>query len=202
VDSDATFAGPHFSCFHDLRAESIMVDASYTGADGYGVKIVCLLESNTARGLDTHQGAMLLFSGETGEALALLNASVLTELRTPAVTAVATEILAHPDSRDRCAALSVELDVPVVVIVITATNAVSPLLRHSWLRPGTHVNAIGSCVPHTRELDTATMLRPGCSSTPWSRRHTKRAWRSRTSRRPGSCTPAREETGVGTRVEY
>ncbi|MGW4522109.1 ornithine cyclodeaminase family protein [Amycolatopsis sp. NPDC004378] len=180
---------------------------AYTAGAGYGVKIVCLFEGNTALGLDAHQGAMLLFSGDTGEALALLNASVLTELRTPAVTAVATEALARsgaaeltvfgigvqgaahvrtlaavrPLKRVRvvagdasragraCAALSAELGVPVEVassaeeavraadIVVTATTATAPVLRHEWLRPGTHVNAVGSCVPHTRELDTATM---------------------------------------------
>jgi ornithine cyclodeaminase len=42
-------------------------------------------------------------------------------------------------------------------IVVTATSAPEPVLRREWLAPGTHVNAIGACVPGDRELDTATM---------------------------------------------
>ncbi len=42
-------------------------------------------------------------------------------------------------------------------VVITATNAREPVLRREWLKPGTHVNAVGSSIPTTRELDTATV---------------------------------------------
>ena len=31
------------------------------------------------------------------------------------------------------------------------------MLRRTWLAPGTHINAVGACVPGARELDTATM---------------------------------------------
>jgi ornithine cyclodeaminase len=42
-------------------------------------------------------------------------------------------------------------------IVVTATASPVPVLRREWLAPGTHVNAVGACVPGDRELDTATM---------------------------------------------
>src|SRR6266702_8884184 len=52
-------------------------------------------------------------------------------------------------------------DLPAAVagagIVVTATTSSDPVLRRDWLAPGTHVNAVGSCVPGARELDTATM---------------------------------------------
>ena len=54
---------------------------------------------NPARGLDAHQGAVLLHDGETGELRAILNASPITEIRTAAVSAVATRALARPDAR-------------------------------------------------------------------------------------------------------
>ena len=41
---------------------------------------------NPARGLDAHQGAVLLHDGETGQLRALLNASAITEIRTAAVS--------------------------------------------------------------------------------------------------------------------
>jgi len=44
-------------------------------------------------------------------------------------------------------------------IVITATNSTTPVLDASWIRPGTHVNAIGSFRPDMRELDPALFAR-------------------------------------------
>ena len=49
-------------------------------------------------GKDAHQGAVMLFSTETGELLALMNASEITALRTAAVSAVATRLLAREDA--------------------------------------------------------------------------------------------------------
>ena len=54
---------------------------------------------NSARGLDPHQGAVLLHDGETGVLQAVVNASAITEIRTAAVSAVATKLLARPGAR-------------------------------------------------------------------------------------------------------
>jgi ornithine cyclodeaminase/alanine dehydrogenase-like protein (mu-crystallin family) len=43
-------------------------------------------------------------------------------------------------------------------VVVTATSAAEPILERVWLKAGAHVNAIGSSIPTTRELDTATMV--------------------------------------------
>ena len=40
---------------------------------------------------------------------------------------------------------------------MTATNSPRPVLRREWLAAGTHINAVGACVPRDREIDTATM---------------------------------------------
>jgi ornithine cyclodeaminase/alanine dehydrogenase-like protein (mu-crystallin family) len=42
-------------------------------------------------------------------------------------------------------------------VVVTATSAAEPILRRAWLKQGVHINAVGSSIPTTRELDTATM---------------------------------------------
>lgn len=42
-------------------------------------------------------------------------------------------------------------------IVVTATSSATPVLERSWLAEGTHINAVGACLPHARELDSATM---------------------------------------------
>ena len=65
-----------------------------------GVKVICVFNGNPARGKDSHQGAVLLFDAETGEPLALMNASAITEIRTAAVSGVATRLLARDEAGD------------------------------------------------------------------------------------------------------
>jgi len=42
-------------------------------------------------------------------------------------------------------------------VVVTATSAEEPILRGAWLKPGAHVNAVGSSRPDARELDDEAM---------------------------------------------
>jgi ornithine cyclodeaminase len=65
----------------------------------FALKAICLMPGNPARGLDAHQGLVTLFDGETGIPTAVLDASAVTEIRTAAVTAVATGTLARQDAR-------------------------------------------------------------------------------------------------------
>ena len=50
-------------------------------APAYALKTICLFPDNPTRGLDAHQGTVTLFSGETGEVRALMNASAITAIR-------------------------------------------------------------------------------------------------------------------------
>src|SRR5581483_11294595 len=65
----------------------------------YGIKEVCVYPGNPARGLDTHLGCVILHDGETGAPKLIANASAITAIRTAAVSAVATKLLARDDSR-------------------------------------------------------------------------------------------------------
>ncbi len=65
-----------------------------------GVKVINVFNGNPAKGKDSHQGAVLLFDAETGEPLAMLNASAITAIRTAAVSGVATRLLAREDAGD------------------------------------------------------------------------------------------------------
>src|SRR5215471_10972601 len=65
----------------------------------FALKALCLMPGNPARGLDTHQGTVTMFDGETGVPTAILDASAITAVRTAAVTAVATSVLARDDAR-------------------------------------------------------------------------------------------------------
>lgn len=42
-------------------------------------------------------------------------------------------------------------------VIATATNALRPILQGDWLKPGAHVNAVGSPRPNWRELDDRVM---------------------------------------------
>ena len=70
------------------------------GADPvFSLKEIVVSPGNSARGLDPHQGAVILHDGQTGLLRAVLNASAVTEIRTAAVSAVATKRLARPGAR-------------------------------------------------------------------------------------------------------
>jgi ornithine cyclodeaminase/alanine dehydrogenase-like protein (mu-crystallin family) len=165
-----------------------LMPAHRGGADGaYVLKEVVVVPENPRRGLDAHQGAVLLHDGTTGELRAILNASAITATRTAAVSAVATRALARPDARTVAIlgsgvqgqaherALRVVLpDADIRVwspsrggraedvvrgadVVCTCTSSSTPVLRREWLAPGAHVNAVGSSIPTARELDTETV---------------------------------------------
>jgi ornithine cyclodeaminase/alanine dehydrogenase-like protein (mu-crystallin family) len=181
---------------------------SYRGGErpAFGLKAINVIPDNPRlRGLDAHQGGVLLSDGETGEPVAFLNASAITEIRTAAVSAVATRALARKGARglailgagvqarshlDAMAALggferarvwsrtaeharklASEADTPFHLeavgsaeeavrgadVVVTATAATEPVVRREWIADGVHINAVGACLPHVRELDTQTV---------------------------------------------
>jgi thiomorpholine-carboxylate dehydrogenase len=71
--------------------------------------------------------------------------------RTPAHArrfAEAHEVRAVPDA---------EAAVADADVIVTATNAREPILKGAWLKPGAHVNAVGSPRPTWRELDDEAM---------------------------------------------
>ncbi|MFI5272497.1 MAG: ornithine cyclodeaminase family protein [Ktedonobacterales bacterium] len=153
--------------------------------------------------------AVLLYSGDDGRLLALVEADWLGQMRTGAASGVATRYLARPDARTACligtggqartqalalcavrsitrllvygrsverreafaAELARQVSADVVAvgsaeeavrdadIVVTATTAREPVLRGAWLRPGTHVNAMGSNWHNRREVDAEALER-------------------------------------------
>jgi thiomorpholine-carboxylate dehydrogenase len=165
-----------------------------------GVKLLSYYPRNDERDLPTHHAMIVLFRPETGEPLAMMEARLITEMRTAAVSAAATKVMASPDAKTLAIlgsgvqarghfralslvrrfedvrvwsrtsehakrfaeeigakATSAEDAVKGADVVVTATNAMEPILQGAWLKPGAHVNAIGAPRPTWRELDDATM---------------------------------------------
>ncbi|WP_405590531.1 ornithine cyclodeaminase family protein [Streptomyces sp. NBC_01190] len=67
---------------------------------GFGLKAMVLKPGNPARGLDLHIGVVMVFRPDTGEPLALMDAGAVTEIRTAAVSAVATDTFAAAGAGD------------------------------------------------------------------------------------------------------
>ena len=68
-------------------------------ANAAGVKLIMVQPKNAVRGLPIIQGTYVLFDADAGHAIALLDGAALTTLRTPAISAVATDAMARTDVR-------------------------------------------------------------------------------------------------------
>jgi len=64
-----------------------------------GIKLVTVYPGNHDKGLPSHLAIIVLFRPETGEQLAVMDARLITEMRTAAVTAAATKALAPSDAK-------------------------------------------------------------------------------------------------------
>ena len=67
--------------------------------DGLGLKAVTFYPSNAERGIPTHMATIFLVDPQTGTPLAIMDGRYITEMRTAAVSAAATKLLASPDAR-------------------------------------------------------------------------------------------------------
>lgn len=164
-----------------------------------GAKLVTFYPRN--KNIHTHHAMILLFRPETGEPLVAMDGRLITEMRTAAVSAVATDLLARKDARvlaiigsgvqarSHLKALRIVRDLDEVRVwsphhadgfarehhvnaagsaeeavcnadvILVATAATTPVLRGEWLRPGTHINAVGATRPDWRELDDEVLRR-------------------------------------------
>jgi ornithine cyclodeaminase/alanine dehydrogenase-like protein (mu-crystallin family) len=180
------------------------------GAHGpFGAKLVSVFHDNFARGVQSHQGVVVLFDPETGAPVCVAHGGEITAIRTAAASAVATEALARKDARRLAllgygeqaatharaigkvraldsifvwgrsaekardfakrmeaelgtrvtAAKSAEAAVAEAEIVCTVTSAAEPILKGAWVRPGTHVNVVGSSYAVPREVDNELVVR-------------------------------------------
>jgi alanine dehydrogenase len=176
--------------------------------DVAGVKIVNVHPDNRAKGLPSVMALVVLNSTETGQPLAVMDGTHLTDLRTGAAGGVAAKYLARKDShvvgivgagnqaKTQLMALSLVFDIhqvkvydistdraegfrgdmmqkigaEIIVassveevcgcdILVTVTPVREPVVRSEWIRPGTHINAIGADAAGKEELDPMLLTR-------------------------------------------
>jgi ornithine cyclodeaminase/alanine dehydrogenase-like protein (mu-crystallin family) len=65
----------------------------------FGAKLISVFQDNFAKGIQSHQGLVILFDPETGAPVCVVHAGEITAIRTAAASAVATDALGRKDAR-------------------------------------------------------------------------------------------------------
>ena len=189
----------------------LFLPAYHRNKNFFSLKYATSFPSCAKKNLPTVQSAIWLFSAETGQVVAMIQANALTAIKTGAASAVATRHLCNAKARiltiigaggqaktqlagicqvcdvveirivdlnsDRSANLKrwaverVNSAIGIVTskaaeeavrdadIIITCTTSSKPVLHGHWLKPGAHINAIGSFTPKMQEIDEQTIIR-------------------------------------------
>ncbi len=183
---------------------------AYLGDDSYfGAKIITAFEKNLGTQYPSHMGYVMMFDSQHGAPIGMADASAITQIRTGAVSGVATDLLARKDAhklaiigagaqgRSHIEAMvivreitevtvydirqesavryaeemsqtykipvqvcsSVEEAVAQADIVCTLTPSKEPFLEADWIKPGTHINAVGTFSPTTREVTSELVVK-------------------------------------------
>jgi len=185
--------------------------AKFPAESFFGTKFSAVFPGNSRKGLPATISTISLYSSQTGELEAVVEANALTAIKTACSAAIATDLLARQDSKiltiigsglqafDQVLAIrevrniqhvivydldsaraekfvgflqavegydvlttvaqSADEAVAAADIVCTCTTSRRPVFRGSDLKPGTHVNAIGSYAPDMQEIDFETVIR-------------------------------------------
>ena len=194
-------SGPtHVDRVHSTAGGGELLVMPAAAGDAAGVKLVGIQPANQARGLPIIQGVYVLFDMRIGQPVALLDGAALTTLRTPMISALATDALARRDVRSlgiigtgpqavahvqavrvvrpdvdnlvvagrtaahvghvvddlvgagESATAGSYADAAACDIVCAATRAGSALFGLADVRPGTHLNLVGSYRLDLREV--------------------------------------------------
>ena len=177
----------------------------------FGSKFASVFPANVSKGMPSVLSQISLYSAETGQILALIDANYLTAIKTGGSAAIATDLMAnkkadklgiigtgtqaftqvlgiqevrdlselhvYDTSKDRVqnfvervkgaqnrpykiiAAGSADECVSASEIVCTCTPSLKPVFNGDAIKPGTHINAIGSFTPFMQEIDETTVMR-------------------------------------------
>ena len=152
--------------------------------DYYGAKVITAYGPNAGTGYPTHIGYVMLFESEHSTVAGLVDATAVTEIRTGAVSAVATDVLARKDAhtmaiigagaqaRSHTAAIVSVRKIDAITVYdmrseaavafkneieaqygisVSICQSVAECVKDADIKPGAHVNAVGTFTPATRE---------------------------------------------------
>lgn len=182
-----------------------IMPGAMTAPHGFGAKVLSVFADPAQPGRAAHRGVVVLFDRESGHLACIADAGEVTEIRTAAASAVATDALARRDAKtlaifgygaqaashiralarvrpleqilvwgrsaERAVRFVEQMQCEVGVrlraveeaheaasaadIICTVTGSPTPVLLGEWVRPGTHVNAVGSSRAGPVEIDHA-----------------------------------------------
>lgn len=177
---------------------------AYAGNKYFGAKIIAAYAPNMGTEFPSHIGYVMLFESDHCTVVAMVEAGTITEIRTGAISAVASDLLARKDAhklaligagaqaRSHTAAIRTvreiteiavydineagakkfkaeiesQYGIPVTIhvsvadtvrdadIICTLTPGKEPVLFKSMVKPGAHINAVGTFTPMTREVSS------------------------------------------------
>lgn len=185
------------------QGESFGFMPAYLGKeDCFGAKVLSAFPQNVGTEYPSHIGYVMIFESTHGACLGMADAGAITQIRTGAVSGVATDLLAREDARtlgiigagaqgrshleamltvrpgidtikvydkNRCASeryqkeMEAKFGRKIVIsesvreaaegsdIVCTLTPSKEAYLTRDMIKPGAHVNAVGTFSPTTRE---------------------------------------------------
>ena len=174
---------------------------------GFGAKVLSVFADPEHAGRAAHRGVVVLFDRDSGRVVCIADAGGITEIRTAAASAVATEALARRDARtlaifgcgaqaeshlraltrarrfervrvwgrsvERASGFAERMgrEVGITIeavadgreaaaadVICTVTSSWTPVLLGDWVRPGTHVNVVGSSHAGPVEIDHTLVL--------------------------------------------
>ncbi len=184
-----------------------MMPGTLVAPHGFGAKLLSVFDDPARPGRSAHRGAVVLFDRGSGHVVCVADAGEVTEIRTAAASAVATDVLARPEARtlaiygcgtqaashiralvrvrafeeilvwgrsvERASRFAErtqrEVGMPIRAVaqareaaaaadvICTVTASPVPVLLGEWVRPGTHVNAVGSSRAGPVEIDHALL---------------------------------------------
>ena len=123
---------------HDREDITLLQMPARDKEGNFGVKLATAAPSNAAQGLPTLHGVYVLFSGETGAPLAILDAGALTARRTAAASALASQSLSRQDSK-------------TLFVIGTGRVARQLLAAHCAVRPIEEVRIWGRNAAHAKD---------------------------------------------------
>lgn len=83
----------------DANADILLMPVYAADYQQAGLKVANVFRDNPAKKLPLIQGLMLLIDTQTGQPCAMMDSAYLTALRTAAGSALATDLLAHPEAK-------------------------------------------------------------------------------------------------------
>lgn len=186
------------------KGEAFGFMPAYLGEDDcFGAKVLSNFPQNAGTEYPSHIGYVILFESAHGTCLGMADAGAITQIRTGAVSGVATELLAREDAKilgiigagaqgrshleamltvrpklqkvkvydireeaalryqeemERKFGISIEVchspeeAAMDADILCTLTPSKEPYLKAGWVKPGAHINAVGTFSPTTREV--------------------------------------------------